>query len=509
MKILGSVIFGALLAPSIASAQFVPVIDINMRTLFPQYMSDFRNIMRDNPDSLRNVISGSNPPGAKYYPDSAKYGGGPPDECELRDVYDMPQSYYQIDSNATNTPWYRATQATDGKAIAIIDVLEFPEIQVNDSVSLSCLLQELVEWKKLDLFLTIHNMIREYISDVQAVQLAQKLEGLVTAANTEWARQGIERCETDPTTGSVTCTTDSVAGVRPEDFTRKLTGARARTLEQRIAGDLSTPAGYTNTCNNWKLDIAGRVAEDALWQTEDSLDTMLPETSCGLTNPINPTDAPFTNAGDFDVYMDNFNTGQYGGWGSFVGIMQKDANTPLTAETQLRAMQTKQLNEIEEEFALERLAPGSLPDLECSGLANDPNCDPRYAKIVTNAGIIGDRIEDYAAFGDRSIAKTDKLDEYAAEEIYNQSGEILTEQGGFDSYNATGISALEPQLDDYIREFYGAIEYGYFDLFEETQDWAQGALLNVYDTMTFQDDLSVSNQAIPTVDTAVPVYDEY
>src|SRR3989338_7289110 len=158
--------------PAIPGGPYVPVVDVWVNLALSEFLLT-------NPDSLRNVLGGSRgtaeapePVGAKYFPDVNVADPGavqPAEICKLTNPKDIPRSWVideGINEETENTPWYRASleYAMDATGVPAIDqVLEFPNIQINDSTSVSCLLQELVEWQKVQLFLSIHNMIREYI----------------------------------------------------------------------------------------------------------------------------------------------------------------------------------------------------------------------------------------------------------------------------------------------------------------------------------------------------------
>jgi hypothetical protein len=182
--------------------------------------------------------------------------------------------------------------------------------------------------------------------------------------------------------------------------------------------------------------------------------------------------------------------------------MNNNANTYLTARTTLEGAQRTQLAAIHNNSNKEYVAGGgTLPDRTCSGLANDPNCDPRFQTIDTNSSVIASRVNNAVGVGD-TFAENTQFDATANDPSDTQSIQTLT--GGFQNYQTTQLADVDPQLDQYVNEFFDGIEISYFDLQYGTRRWAEAAMLMTYDEMAFLPDLMGPGGIANTLGDAVP-----
>ncbi len=70
---------------------------------------------------------------------------------------------------------------------------ELTPAQVNNSISLNCLLQEMVEWQKLQINMQMHSMVKEYFTDAQTYMLSQQLLSTLAAATIKWSNEELEQ----------------------------------------------------------------------------------------------------------------------------------------------------------------------------------------------------------------------------------------------------------------------------------------------------------------------------
>lgn len=472
---------------------------------FDRYAENFNNIMRANRDSIRNILAGNPEVEKLYLPDP--YFQGDPDgrydrpqfgECQLRPTVD---NVWAWTANTTpKTPWrdafelgYFTFDGYEGRDTAAYDN---EPIRVNNSASISCLLQELVEWQKLSLFLQIHDMLKIYISDAQATQLSQQLAASVSATIIAWSRQGNERCETDPVTGVVTCTNRSIADEKPEEYDRVLAGARARTIEQKIMDDGTGPYGSTYTCTPFKDTVARQVALDARKETTDPLSSMEIETRCSLAGY---PDAPFANESDYNDFMVNFNSSNIqngGGWGALMHANNNPQDMPLSAIDQIRAMQAEQIDQIQTQKDKDTQSGGVYATYECPDPSIDPNCTNPI--IVTPGAVNRNELQEAVGTGRKFTESAKTLDSSATDVLEGQSSEATTQKGGLKSYDQVPLTTYDPQVHRFVQEFFDAINWGYYDTQYGTRKWAEAALLNIYDQMPFTTDLRNSpNFVVP------------
>lgn len=532
-SVLAVAIFAVMCFPQVALAQFVPVIDVTLigvvtaiNTLQTAFRSDsnshftiLEGMIGTNPDSLRNIMGGANPPTAQLWMgDTTAPGRGEPENgtfanplasgresCFRRQVIDMNSVASWANFGVTPSMWQNASDATAALPPAWripSDYRGAPQgpILVNGSVSLSCLLQELVEWKKLDLNLQIHNMLREYIANAQSRQLAQELAGNIAKANIAWSRQANQDCRVDPTSGAITCTQTSTTNSQPGEFANSRAEARRTTLVQQVAGNATTPAGTTNSCSAFKVGLAQNVARDTSLQTTDKFETFTDQLKCTRVNTLSPADAPFTSEGQAQQFIDgDCSASPYGCALGFMMTMADESNAPATAATEARLLASAQIAEVKQATRDQNVGVGGNPVYACSGRADDPNCDPYYASIVTSKDVVRKLVsEDAAGLGNQQIQSVEATKQNpATDALERQATQIVQGAGGMESYDVTNLGE-DPRVENLVQEFYSAIGWGYIDAQYDTRRWAQATMLSIYDMMP-QTDLTTSpgNLSVP------------
>ncbi|MDO8521073.1 MAG: hypothetical protein Q7S52_03080 [bacterium] len=484
---------------------FVPVFDVALVPAFMSYSSAFNayasnmnGIIAANPDSLRNIIAGGNPP---------------MDECHTRDANDKVWAY-------SSGPWAWAyASATPGDLPATIPEggqigspgPDYVQVigqgqggdngQGNDSGSLRCILTALVGYQKIALYVQIQSLLKEYISNAQQQELSNKLLNQINAANLNWAKQG-ERV----VSGGIE-TTESVY-VQNSDQSQYARNARtAETIVAQAAAQEGDAIGSLELCN--PLETATVVAINLRDDTEDPRNFVTESTKCSL---LSTDGGPFTGSDPnaaFDNYMQDANTpdGQ-GAVDTFRHMLNNAQDTKIGAAVEVSAEAGRRLAQDEKRYAEARANSGFQPTIKCSGLPGDPYCDPAYTTEVTAADVNKQIVADEAIpSGMRAIENYDVADDVSDDSAENLVAEAVTAEGGVAGYDTTGLASSQTGVNKLIQELYDTIQVAYFDLNPDQEEWASAALLNIYDVMKFDD--QTPRIGIPSTDADAPTATEY
>ncbi len=453
---------------------FVPVKDFELIAKFTTYSKNFdtyakqvNSALTGAPDSIRDTIAGGNP------------GGVAKSKCATKPAYILggvggldPEAY-------TEGSW---TDASSGASSTIPTTIS---VKVNNSASLRCLLQELVEWEKLGLSIQIHSMLKTYIADAQAKQLNNQLVGKISAANLNWAKSGNE---------VVNNSVVSTEAVYNTNASQSIYNVKGRTLEHTIAqaaGDPASgdPIGSLGICEPWRLDTAANSARNNKLSVEDPMFSAPSRTQCGLANP-----------NDFGKFSDNFNDPSgVGGMDMFIDLLSNPQNSPLGAATQLDAETAGRLARQEQAKRDEFANTGARADIECSGTADDPYCLDTLGTAVTPQFQNQDNVTRSSSAGFEAVQDGNTLDGGAQGDLEDQSVELNTSPGGLLGYSEAGIANAPTAVNELVREFYDVIDIGYFGISAQTTDWAQATMLMIYDEMKFS---STSPEVIVTAGAA-------
>ncbi len=528
-----SMFIGAFFALSLplhvhAEGLFVPVVDDTVRdsvdyaggrldTLneaFNSYATDFKNyVYEDDNRSLRALLS-LNPetgessqlylPG-KHNPTTGGKAEDPVDRtdkdtiaatknnaCELRPITNNAKAA-AIDEKSA---WMRLYQQ------GYIDkqYTDFSATQVNNSTSLSCLLQEMVEQNKLALNLKIHSLLRDYIATAQVTQLAQRASGMIAKANIDWAKTGNKTTITDGDGNVISQESYSVLGNDPNAYTNSLTQARTRTLQNRILASNDSPDSL-QICGSDKYAVARQLLISAHTQTSDPLDTLSSQVSCSLTNKTNPGAGLFATEDGYNQFISPGGGGsQQDSLETLQQLVLNDQNTGPGLAFALDNAQTAQIGQIQTDATNQYIAGGGiLPARQCD--PSDPNCDPRYSEISTPGRIVGDVISGYVRSPDERLAAAKTPEDLSAVDtsVNNSPSETILRNG----LDNTDANALIPKQNPakYVSDFLNSIEGGYFDLQAGTTDWAAGAMLKIYDNVMTDPSVYMNKNTLDPADT--------
>lgn len=472
MNIFSIVLFSfsmLLLVPQNASAQYVPVNDATLISdfgtyagKFDTYAQDMNKILKSDPDSLRNIITGDNLT-------IAQVGWCQKGDNMEGDPY--PAFAYNVG------PW-ASSSAETGIPTAIpagAGAGHGPYVQVNYSHSLRCLLEEMVEWQKLGLSVQIHQLLKNYIADAQTAQLNNQLMNKISAANLNWAKAGNEVNDNGVLSNSAVYNTNasqSIYNVKE----RQLEHA----LDQAAADPLSgNPVGSWDVFPDWRLDTAANMARNARSQTEDPFNYTPSITQSDFSKYVNP--------GDSQKFMENYNdpsANLLGGSLTFGAMLRNPANSPLGATTLADKLTEGRIAAQEEAKKLDMTSSGFSSVTECSGRPDDPYClEQQNSTAVTPAGEAQRSVGDSAGNGNQQVRDTKTLDANAGNAAEEETAQIA--QDGLNNYDTTPMQTSQTAVNKLVREFYDTINIGYFGTHGDTRQWAQATMLSIYDEMKF------------------------
>ena len=459
---------------------FVPVNDIQLNSAFATYAAAFnthaanmKTSLTDAPDSLRNIIASGNP------------GGVALDVCKTRDAANPAYAWAVgpwADAYAASTgePPYGTIPTTIPISSAAIGSDGGTFVQINDSASLRCILQDLVGYQKMSLFVQIQQMLKQYISDAQQQELSNQLLNKINAANLLWAKQG------EQIMAAGILTTEPVYVLNSDQSQYARNTRTAQTIVDQAAAQSDDLVGSLGL--NWGLETATQVAINLQDRTEDPRHSFAEKTRGTLTIPEGPFPGAADGIASFNNYMEDANATE--GLGAVVtlwSMIENPQNTPLGALFLVQSEADRRLAQDAKSYAEARANSGFQPTQKCSGLASDPNCDPAFMINVTSAAQNEQTVVSAVESGKEQIADSEILDSTSADVAENLSTSVNADQGGVYEYDTTALATSKTQVNRLIQELYETIKWGYYDLNPDQTNWAQAALLMIYDQMEFSD----------------------
>ncbi len=424
---------------------------------FTTYASDMKKALTGAPDSLRDIIAGGSP------------GGVAAARCATGPAVNNPAFAYQDPPG----PWANAiassTEAQDQLGITIDpQIPDSIDVQVNTSGSLRCILQDLVGYQKISLFVQIQSMLKQYIADVQQQQLKNQLLSQMSAASLNWSKQG------NVVNNYGTVVTESVYDQNPTQSQYSNSGRIVNTLVNQAAAAEGDPIGSLGL--NDPLYVATQVAMNMRDQTEDPRNSLTEKTKATLTND------------EINACMDDMNAENCPGGGAYFALgdmFQNIQNTPLGALAIVQDEAQRRVEQDKERLQQEAQGSGFKPTKKCSGLESDPGCDPALMVDVSPSGQNEKTVTDAAASGNQQIADATSIDTNASVGATAESLDLNTGESGLSGYDTTALQSAGTNVNLLINELYRTIQYAYFDSTDNQKNWAQAALLSIYDEMNF------------------------
>lgn len=434
-------------------------------------------------DSLRDLISGSNPDyNAMGGPciSGDNLGGGILYDEELGGGGQTREAAFAYEVG----PWRDAVTATAGDdeplPAGVPDGATEggPYVQVNVSQSLRCLLRDIGEFQRLNVTVQIHSLLKTYIADAQTKQLNNQLLNYIAATNIDWAKAGNE------VNNNGVLSNSPVYNVNPSQDKYNKNTRQLEHIADQAAADPTTgnPVGSLGICEPWRLDTTASMVRNNRTGVEDPLNYTQEATGCKLDGVIAPV--------DYSKFSDNFNdpASLQGGMLTFMNTINNPEDTPLGAATLADQAARGRIERQTQATEEDKGSTGFLPTSVCSGDPGDPYClDQQFSTDVNPGDQNSQVVRDMASQGDQQIRDADSLDGKAGKATEAQSMTINTQTGVY-GYDTHGIHMQHTVVNELVKEFYDTIEYGYYGVHESTQDWAQGAMLMIYDEMKFDDE---------------------
>lgn len=525
----GMFVVVGILLPAYAFAQFVPVRDEQLINLFQRFSSsfdDFRNndfmnyrdtfddtfntrggqgsgntITTGTSDSIRDLIAGANPGGIASEPCVVEYASDDVfNPSQLNDTTRSATKYWHsaaAGSDPEKSPWRSAYDASVAQGDILPDRIPSPESPsrtiwgaterpvVNTSSSLRCLLQELVEWKKLDLSIQIHMLLKQYISDAQTRMLANQLENQLANANVAFAREGYTSVDNGVRINAPLLVTNF------NEYYYDRSDAQIRHLEAQILADPGDPIGAMGYNDHVKRAVAEQIANQTTNLTTKPIDAQVAASQSRIFDPTTGI-LPSTAAAD-EWYADPNTPLGPGVFLSMVYMNQSPQDTKLGAMTQAMYFAQERAEDERKNFERRVAQGGGVLDTT-KDVVTDPAINPfgisDYQQSVTpaaqNIAIITAPYENIRA----QLARTDSADQ--APTAASQAAGYRSNVDGAITFNSYELSTTSNATHDIVKELYDTMWFGYFDLHPYTAEWAQATMLSIYDTLIF-------NSRVPSV----------
>lgn len=344
---------------------------------------------------------------------------------------------------------------------------DFSAVQVNNSKSVSCLLQELVEWKKLSLNLQIHELLHNQIVSAQARIVANRLSGMNAAAVTRQSEASNQLPIRDAD-GNVIATESFPAWSDPKLYACELIKRRARQMaDTLLASD-----------NPTRFETARQIYQEqnAQCETLAGFEDSVPNS---LVNKDNPDAGAFASQKDVQDYFNGVSTNARHDPITLLEEMNKTNNNPRNstsdAVSRFRSMATEIRETVGERY---QANGGFMPTEECP--PNSKNCDISEMRIVTPGAIERQAVENATNNYQKQLDSIDGAEGLTALNSDGSTADIITK--GFTNFDENNFEK-DPPMYEYVREFYNGIRGGYYDIQGGTTDWASGAMLSIFDNI--------------------------
>ena len=438
------------------------------RNDFYDYWGDMLDWIEQDTDSLKNLLGGAEP-------------GGVADEVCITRLID-PNDPTDPDANAS----YNMTLAFnienlmfgpmldpddfDNKTVAenpgdFVRVQPLVSTSVNDSGSLRCLLQELVEWQKLDLNLTIHKMMKEFIHDSQSFLLAKQTQSFIVAGLMDHSRYGVtQQLAQDKEVAASTFASN------PEHELHKRNSSVRMGMVSQIQGNED---GFEplDIFDPFRTDIARSVSINNLQEEVFDIEFLSSDiaNTLGGVFDLDTTAVEEQLAGDFSQ----------AGWDGF-GSFLRPENNPITIVDIAGRNLTLQTNQMAtNQYSMISKGNGFIDTTMCVD-SNDPWC--RIREVITPSFINEETLSHTVeAVGGDALTQSDESGEKPGDTAVGLQSDIVT-TGSLRGYDTESLETQSPNFNAAYIEFYEILDYGYYDINDDiTRIWGQNALSEITD----------------------------
>ena len=364
--------------------------------------------------------------------DLERVGPADPGTLEERDPITgaiTQEGYYTNPAN----PYYFLPSATT----------ELSPAEINDSTSLNCLLQELVEWEKLQINMQMHGMVKEYFTDAQTYMLSQQLLGTLAAATIEWSNK--ELMHTFYIDGVATTTKGPIYG--------DVDNVAMRMANSELSGGLDEIKG-------------GLVAKNDLG--------LNPATQADMAKRIND------HLRDRDSFSATKERVEYtalpAGSSPAEAYAHKARNSALNLTAIIESDISQRMNQAADKQKSQwETYGGFLSDLDCGA---DPFC--RNPTIKTPGSILGKNLSDAIGVGTNALGTADELGETTG--TSSQELTYQLQQRGLRDYQVQQLLSNQQTPQELFDEFEQVL-IGYYGLGTSTTYWSRNMLVNTWDDL--------------------------
>jgi len=316
---------------------------------------------------------------------------------------------------------------------------------INNSTSLNCLLQENIEWQKLQINMQMHSMVKEYFTDAQTYALSQQLLSTLAAATIEWSNKGLE--QTTYVDGVAVTTTGSVY-----ENSSKIAAGRESSIASLMSDQIT---GGTVSSNDLELNLNPQESK----MINESIKSLSPEKNTGfnaLKEKVTYTSLP-AGSTPSEIYANSVTNSAL----NVTGILENET---------LKQMEQAAAKEKEQWMAY----GGYLPQVECRN--DDPFCvDPQ---IVTPGNILGQNLYEATQSGNNALRASDELGENTGTSSQELSYQL--QQKSLADYDVQQLLNNKQTPRELFNEFEFVLT-NYYGVNEGTTAWSRNMLVNTWD----------------------------
>ena len=457
-------------------SNFVPVNDNELNTQFYEFHEDFDDytenfndyrhnfydyweymlhMIETDEDSLKNLIAGEDP------------GNIAMEECGRVEIpYDEYGIYYEIGLAHTLDPDTLPTNEVVeriGEFLAINP--DQTDVTVNDSASLRCLLQELVEWRKLNLNLTIHTMMKNFITDAQAFLFTKQMQTYIVAGLIDWSEIGtvLQLSDTD------TVNTSAYTANKEAQINNRVSSIRGGIIAN-IEGE---DGGFTafDIYEPFRQSVKNSFTKNTLEAQTIDIEML----SSSVANTV------------YDVFPDeqaviDTLSGDSFSWDRYKNLILSSNNNPLSIQDIIENNLRSQIKQMEVD-QYSTMKNGVLDSTICID-SEDPWC--HIQQIVTPASINRETLSHtMEAVGGSALTKTDEQNEKPGEDTQEFQTQIVDVESLRD-YDTTDLRMKSPDFNALYVEFFNEIMFGYYDIDPNVVVWGQNSLTSITDELYYQ-----------------------
>ena len=458
---------------------YVPVYDQTTNSNFVDYISNFKDYVtlfedqigvatpNGRTDSLRDLISGSNPGGLAAA--ACAQGNSMEGDNSKAFAYPLPGNWAKASASSSGALPLTVPKSTDP---------HYPFVQINYSHSIRCLLQETVEWQKLGLSLQIHSLLKNYIADAQTKQLNNQLKNKIAAANLDWARSGNQVND-----GGV-LTSQPVFSTNVSTSKYNVKNRQLEHLTDQMSADPGSgnPVGTMGIAAPWRLDVAANTNRNSRGFVQDPFEFDQNVSQEGISPSLDPN--------DFGKFMLNFNdpANKENGMTTFDAMLSERANSPLGSFDLGNDIAQNRIANQQRTTEQKQTSSGFVPATQYGdpNPADPYNLDQQFGIDANPAGQNQQMTTDMASQGDRQVEQSQTLDAKGGPAAEVQSTALNT-GGGVLTYDTNPLATSSTAVNQLVQEVYDVMGIGYWGIHQDTTNWARATMLMIYDEMKFND----------------------